>query len=105
MHQDDPYISASELAQMGYCERKVAFDARHGAQDTPQQLQAKQRGRALHARFYEESQRVAEASATRGRCFIATLALGDGPETRQLRAFRDLYLRRSAAGRWLVGRY
>lgn len=99
------YTSASELAQMGYCERKVAFDGRHGPQDTPEQADAKERGRQLHARFYEERQRIVRTSATKGRCFIATLALGDSIETRQLRAFRDLVLRRSAAGRWLVGGY
>lgn len=99
MPQDDSFISASELAQMGYCERKLVFDARHGARDTAEQARAKERGRALHARFYEERERIAEASATRGRGFIATLALGDCGQTRQLRAFRDLVLRRSSAGR------
>src|SRR5690349_21757481 len=95
----DRYISASELAQMGYCERKVAFDARHGPQDTPEQEAAKKRGRQRHVQFYEESRRTVQVSATKGRCFVATLALGESQETRQLRAFRDLVLRRSAAGR------
>lgn len=107
MHPDDGdrYIGASELAQLGYCERKVAFDARHGPRDTPAQAAARERGRQRHAQFYEESRRTVEASATRGRCFVATLALGDGAETRQLRAYRDLVLRRSAAGRWFIARY
>lgn len=102
---EEPFISASELSQMGYCERRVAFDARHGRQDTPGQEAAKERGRQRHEQFYAESQRTAQASAGKGRCFVATLALGEGHETRQLRAFRDLVLRRSAAGRWLVGSY
>lgn len=101
----DRYISASELAQMGYCERKVTFDTRHGSQDTPEQEAAKERGRQRHVRFYEESRRTVQVSATKGRCFVATLALGESNETWQLRAFRDLVLRRSAAGRWVVGRY
>jgi hypothetical protein len=58
-----------------------------------------------HAVFLEESRRIAAASATKGRCFVATLALGECDDTRALRAFRDLYLRRSACGRWLVGTY
>ena len=34
-----------------------------------------------------------------------SLVLGASQETRSLRAFRDLYLRRSVAGRWLIGAY
>ncbi|WP_157265593.1 CFI-box-CTERM domain-containing protein [Azohydromonas aeria] len=107
MHPDDGdrYIGASELARLGYCERQVAFDARHGPCDTAEQEAARERGRQRHAHFYEESRRTVENSARKGGCFVATLALGEGPETRQLRAYRDLVLRRSAAGRWLVGCY
>jgi hypothetical protein len=103
--RDDPFFSASELARMGYCERQVAFDASHGRRATAEQVQAQNRGQKAHAAFYDESRRIAAASATRGRCFIATLVLGECRETRALRAFRDLYLRRSAFGRWLVGIY
>jgi hypothetical protein len=99
------FVSASELARMGYCERQVAFDASHGRRATAEQERARDRGLKAHADFYEESRRVTAASATKGRCFIATLALGECDDTRALRAFRDLYLRRSACGRWLVGTY
>ncbi|MDP1691783.1 MAG: CFI-box-CTERM domain-containing protein [Burkholderiaceae bacterium] len=70
-----------------------------------EQKQARERGLKAHVAFYDESRRIAAASATKGRCFIATLALGECDDTRALRAFRDLYLRRSACGRWLVGTY
>jgi hypothetical protein len=103
--RDGPFVSASELARMGYCERQVAFDASHGRRATAEQEQARSRGQKAHAAFYDESRRIAAASATRGRCFIATLVLGECRETRALRAFRDLYLRRSAFGRWVVGSY
>ena len=104
LHNDE-FISASELARLSYCERQVAFDASHGRSSTKFQQQARKRGLKAHAAYYEEGRRIAEASATKGRCFVATLTLGECDETRALRAFRDLYLRRSACGRWLVGTY
>lgn len=103
--RNDNMISASDLARLGYCERQVAFDARYGRRSTQAQRQMRQRGLRAHAEFYEESRRIAGVSATKGRCFVATLALGECDETHALRAFRDLYLRRSGLGRWLVGSY
>lgn len=105
MTDRDEFVSASELARMGYCERQVAFDASHGQRVTAEQGRARDRGLKAHADYLEESRRIATASATKGRCFIATLVLGECDDTRGLRAFRDLYLRRSACGRWLVGTY
>ena len=105
MTDRDEFVSASELARMGYCERQVAFDASHGQRVTVEQERARDRGLKAHAAFYDESRRIAAASSTKGRCFIATLALGECGDTRTLRAFRDLYLRRSACGRWFVGAY
>jgi hypothetical protein len=101
----DKFVSASDLARLGYCERQVAFDALCGRSSTRAQRQARDRGLKAHVAFYEEGRRVADASVTKGRCFVATLALGECDETRALRAYRDLYLRRSALGRWLVGAY
>lgn len=103
--EDHHFVSASELAQMAYCERQVAFDAIHGRRSTTAQAQSRQRGLTAHAAFYEESRRIADASVTKGRCFVATVALGECDETRALRAFRDLYLRRSVLGRWFVRSY
>lgn len=103
--RNDKFVSASELARLGYCERQVAFDATCGRSSTKAQQQARDRGLKAHAAFYEESRRIADASVTKGRCLVATLALGECDETRALRAFRDLYLRRSALGKWLVGTY
>ena len=103
--RSDEFVSASELARMGYCERQVAFDAAYGRRSTQAQEHARERGLKAHAAFYDESRRIAAASATKGRCFVATLVLGECDDTRALRAFRDLYLRRSVCGRWLVGTY
>jgi hypothetical protein len=98
-------VSASELAQLGYCERVAMFDWRDGPKRTRDQLAAQARGDAAHEQFYRDSQEIARASQVKGKCFVATLALGECAETRALRAFRDLYLRRSAVGRWSIGVY
>jgi hypothetical protein len=100
------FLNASEIANLAYCERKVAFDAAHGRRTTPEQRRAEDRGLRAHDQFYRESLRLAARTSERkGKCFIATLALGDCPETRALRAFRDLYLRRSLAGRRIIATY
>ena len=101
----DCFVSASELARLGYCERQVAFDATFGEQETDLQRQARDRGNRAHAEFFDKGERLARRSATRGKCFVATLVLGASAETQALRAFRDLYLRRFVLGRWLIGRY
>jgi hypothetical protein len=101
----DDYLSASQLAQLGYCERQVVFDAEFGRRTTEPQRKAQARGLRAHAEFFEESQRLAVASARKGRCMVATLVLGECNETRTLRAFRDQVLRRSVAGRWMVRLY
>jgi hypothetical protein len=104
-HRIDKFVSASDLARLGYCERQVAFDAAHGRRSTKAQRHAQERGPPAHTAFYREGQRIAAASGKKGRCFVATLALGECEETRALRVLRDLYLRRSRVGRWLVGSY
>lgn len=101
----DKFISASELARLDYCERQVAFDAAHGRRTTPVQREASDRGRRAHEEFLREGNRIARASERKGRCFIATLALGEGRETTALRQFRDLFLRRSWAGRQFIAMY
>ena len=101
----DAFVSASELARLGYCEREVAFDAAYGRRTTAQQRQAADRGRRAHADFLQESRRIADASERKGRCFIATLALGECRETTALRQYRDLFLRPSWAGRQCIAVY
>lgn len=102
---DRELVSASELAQLGFCERVAHFDWRDGARRTNEQVNAQDRGNAAHDQFYRDSVAIARASEKKGRCFVATLALGECAETRDLRAFRDLYMRRTAAGRWLIRTY
>jgi hypothetical protein len=95
-------VSASELAQMGLCERLVVFEHKYGKRRLPEQQAAIERGRREYERFFREG-RI--ASARPGRCFIATLVFGEGPETQTLRAFRDQVLRRRSTGRRLIATY
>ena len=92
-------LSASELAQMGVCERLVVFEHRHGKRRTPDQRAAIRRGLVEHSRFYVNGVRE---SQKKGRCYIATLVFGVSWETEALRAFRDRILRPYAPGRWLI---
>lgn len=101
----DDFVSASELARIGYCERQVAFDAAYGRRTTARQRQAADRGRRAHEDFLQESRRIARISERKGRCFIATLTLGECRETTALRQYRDLFLRPSRAGRQFIAVY
>ena len=95
-------VSASELAQMGVCERRVKFEHDRGRRRTPEQLQAMERGLRAHEEFYREGQDVPRAG---GRCFVATLVFGEAPETRVLRCFRDQVLRPWPLGRRFIVTY
>ena len=92
-------VSASELAQMGVCERRVKFEHDRGRRRTPEQMQAMERGLRAHEEFYRDGQ---HAQRTGARCFVATLVFGEAPETRILRCFRDQVLRPRPLGRRLI---
>jgi hypothetical protein len=95
-------VAASELSQMGVCERLVKFEFDHGKKPSARRLSAMNRGRRAHEQFYLERHQV---GGTTGRCFVATLVFGEAPETVVLRRFRDLVLRRTRAGRRLILTY
>ena len=95
-------VSASQLAQMGVCERLVVFEHRYGKRVSPEQRQAIRRGLDEHDRFYREG---LDAPTRRGRCYIATFVFGDGRETTILRQFREQVLRPRRLGRWLIKIY
>ncbi len=63
-------VSASELAQMGVCERLVVFEHRYGKRRTVEQQHAIKRGLLAHERFYRERHRD---SIRPGRYFVAFL--------------------------------
>lgn len=100
-------VSASQLAQMGTCERMVQLEHQLGRRTTRLQDRAIARGLAEHHRFKVASTRLMATSGDRpgGRCFIATLTLGEGHQLTTLREYRDTVLKRSSFGRKLVYRY
>lgn len=53
-----PFVSASELARMGLCERMVAFEHRFGQRLSPDQRAATARGQHAHAQFFQEGRRA-----------------------------------------------
>ncbi len=98
--------SASELAQMGRCERLVVFEHLHGRRRTARQQEDRKRGLLAHEQFQREGlDAMSSSSLRRGRCFIATCVFGDSWQTRILRRFRDEVLRPRPWGRWLIWRY
>jgi len=98
-------VSASDLAQMGRCERLVVFEHLHGSQCTVRQQQARARGLVEHEHFYREGLAASAQAARKGRCFIATCVFGEAWQTEVLRRFRDEALRPSAWGRRVIRLY
>lgn len=102
-------VSASELAQMGACERLVLFEARYGKRESRYQQEAIERGRREHGKFFRDGLRLqsdVQTSLSKPWCFCASLVWGpEAPETDLLRRFRDRILRRAAAGRCLIRFY
>ena len=103
-------VGASELAQMGRCERLVVLESLHGPRRSTSQEEARRRGLAAHVRFELQGRRATapgDGSTRRPgeRCFIATMVFGDAWQTDALRDFRDTVLRPRPWGRRLVAAY
>lgn len=105
--KENPYTSASDLAQMAICERQVLLRAKMGDRKTARQAVAARRGNAVHDRIHREGHTpLSREAPTDKRCFIATAVYGmDAPETTRLRRFRDEVLLENSAGRWVVALY
>lgn len=67
----DETVSAGELAEMGYCEKRVQLAHLHGSRTTAAQRLVRERGLATHQRYLEEG----VASASDRRCFVSTCML------------------------------
>lgn len=102
---DGRMVRASDLAQMGRCERLVLFEHLHGNRRTARQQRARARGLVEHERFYREGLAASALAARKGRCFIATCVFGEAWQTEVLRRFRDEALRPSAWGRRVIRLY
>lgn len=99
-------VSASKLAEMGFCERWVVLERRHGRPRVARLEAARARGTEAHARFERQGRLALQAGQRRkGRCFVATMIFGDAWQAETLRDFRDTVLRRRRWGRALVYAY
>ena len=98
-------VGASDLAQMGRCERLVVFEHLHGIRRTARQQRARERGLVEHEHFYREGLAATAQAARKGRCFIATCVFGEAWQTEVLHRFRDEVLRPSAWGRRVIRLY
>lgn len=103
--ESDRMVSASDLAQMGRCERLVMFEHLHGRRRTAWQQRARERGLVEHERFYREGLAASAQAARKGRCFIATCVFVGAWQTLVLRRFRDVALRPHVWGRRVIGCY
>ena len=111
-------VSASRLAQLGWCELKLVLDERHGERVSVEQQAYRDVGTKTHAVLHQRAKTfhnrpnppspVADPVIRnrKGPCFIATVMYGyDDPRTQHLRRFRDQVLRRTASGRRCIGFY
>ena len=102
-------VSASDLSQIGVCERLVRFEAHYGKRPSRFQREAIARGSRAHAQFFKDGVRSSpklKTSLEKPWCFIATATFGPlARETQTLRLFRDSILRKSASGRAIVRMY
>lgn len=102
-------VTATELAEMGTCERRILLEARYGKRSQKQNVKDKARGDAGHGEFFREANRInpmLDTSIRKPWCFIASHVFGPlATETIMLRQFRDQVLRRYSTGRFLVRQY
>lgn len=105
-NRDGETVSATELAEMGYCEKRVLLAHLHGERLTSEQLRRIDRGRKAHDQFYREGLAAASATGADRRCFVATCLYGDAAwQTETLRRFRDGVMVQYRLGRRMVDAY
>jgi len=104
--RDPATVSATELAEMGFCEKRVLLAHLHGERLTSEQLRSVDRGRKAHDQFYREGLAAASATGADRRCFVATCLYGDAAwQTETLLRFRDQILVRYQLGHRMVAVY
>lgn len=103
--QGESAVSASELAQMGRCERFVLFEHELGRRRTAQQQRDRARGLRAHEQFHREGLVTMTARRSEVSCSIADCVYGESWQTDTLRQFRDEVLQRQRVGRVLIRLY
>ncbi len=103
------FTAATDLAQMGVCEKRMHFEATLGKRKSAAQERDSGRGTARHDRFHRDAVRyrpgVKTSEPRSNRCFVATAVFGEAPETQTLRLFRDTVLERHWIGRAAIAVY
>lgn len=104
------YVSATDLANMFVCERRVLLQARYGPRNDPCVRRNAEHGELRHSSFHQDAMRRVPGLLTSEpvdkRCFIASAVFGpNATETIALRRFRDRVLLPRAIGRVLVQAY
>ncbi|MCU7369535.1 hypothetical protein PEC18_01255 [Paucibacter sp. O1-1] len=95
-------VSGTELAEMGFCEKRMQLAHLYGEQATPEQRKAMSRGQMAHQLYLADGL----AATSDRRCFVATFVFGsEALETQVLRAYRDRVLLNRRWGRALVAAY
>jgi hypothetical protein len=105
----DAFAAATDLAQMGVCEKRMLFEATLGKRRSATQERDSGRGTARHDRFHRDAVRyrpeVKTSEPRSTRCFVATAVFGESAETQTLRQFRDTVLMRHCTGRAATALY
>lgn len=103
MPNKNKQLSASDLAELGFCERKIYLKSKYGNRVTSEQSTDRLRGNVIHEEIYKER---ASKFPSDKRCYIATCIYGaDATETKLLRNWRDDFLLKSILGKIFIGVY
>lgn len=101
-------IAAGALASFVSCEMRHELDHRYGEQVSPERQQRRDEGDRVHLAVHRDAieHHNSHPRLRKGPCFIASAVFGpDHPDTWALRAFRDMALRPSWAGRQAIAIY
>lgn len=99
----DQPLSATELAEMGLCEKRVQLRHRLGVRQLKEQEARTAHGLREHRRYFEEGAAATRSAGFGGRCLIVSRIFGDTAwQTNALRRSRDGVLLTKSWGRQVV---
>lgn len=102
----DPPVSAKELAEMGFCEKRIELKHRLGLRQTKMQEARTAQGLREHRRYRAEGVAAIQSAGFGGKCFIASCVFGDSAwQTNVLRRYRDTFFLTRWWGRQMVRTY
>lgn len=99
---DGPMVNASDLAQMGRCERLVVFEHLHGCRRTAPQQEARARGVAAHMQYRKEGLVAIAPADRKDRSFKVAFTFGKARWAEVLRRLRVVSSQVSVRGRRLI---